>query len=147
MAFTSEQLKTRQEKLALRRRIKASTQVAGVTPLSVWMGRQGLSVHSFSKIIKMRRSQLVRLARGVLVPTLPLAARIEEVTKGEVPVVSWLGTPRARAEYEMLWDGGRDVWPLIRQVQEEARKRSERRRARMVQDEVTGRILGGLRIG
>lgn len=147
MAFTPEQLKTRAERVATRRRIRRDVKAAATTPLSVWMERNGLSVHSFSRIIRVRRSQLQRMARGVLVPTLACAARIEEVTRGEVPVVSWLGTPRARAEYEMLWDGGKDVQHLIDQVQEAARKRSEARRARIIQDEVTGRILGGLRIG
>jgi len=69
-----------------------------VTPLSIYMDREKIGDADFAALIEKDRSLVNRLRNGVVRPTLDVAARIEAVTDGAVPIKAWLPSPTHREE-------------------------------------------------
>lgn len=61
-----------------------------MTKLASYMDRQGINDADFAAQIGRDRSMVNRLRRGIMRPTLDLAASIERVTEGAVPMRAWL---------------------------------------------------------
>lgn len=61
------------------------------TPLATYMDRNKIDDASFAVLIGKDRSLVNRLRRGGVRPTLEVAAKIEAVTSGEVPMQAWVG--------------------------------------------------------
>lgn len=77
----------------------------GETLLAAWMEAQGMSVNRFKKMLGCHE-RTVRLWRdGRILPSLPYAYFIDEMTQGAVPVASWLGTDIGRAAYQAIRKG------------------------------------------
>lgn len=57
------------------------------------MERKELGDADFAALIGKDRSLVNRLRRGEVRPTLEVAARIEEVTEGDVPMQAWVEPP------------------------------------------------------
>lgn len=60
------------------------------TPLASYMDREGINDADFAARIARDRSMVNKLRRGVLRPTLDLAAVIERQTGGAVPMSAWV---------------------------------------------------------
>ncbi len=61
------------------------------TPLATYMKREGITDADFAVAIARDRSFVNKLRRGVVRPTLDLAAEIERETKGAIPMQAWAG--------------------------------------------------------
>jgi len=59
-------------------------------PLASYMQKAGVGDADFGSRIGRDRSMVSKLRRGILRPTLDLAAAIETETKGEVPMSVWV---------------------------------------------------------
>lgn len=62
-----------------------------ITPLDTYMKKAGIGDADFAVRIKRDRSMVSKLRRGVLRPTLDIAAAIETETAGAVPMQAWVG--------------------------------------------------------
>jgi antitoxin component HigA of HigAB toxin-antitoxin module len=60
------------------------------TPLDSYMTRKNIKDGDFAPLIGRSRTLVSKIRRGVRRPTLDIAAAIENETKGEVPMVSWV---------------------------------------------------------
>lgn len=60
------------------------------TVLATYMKARQLSDADFGVSINRERSMVSKIRRGIILPTLELAATIESVTGGEVPMQSWV---------------------------------------------------------
>jgi transcriptional regulator with XRE-family HTH domain len=60
------------------------------TALDAYLERNGIKDAEFAPRIGRDRSMVSKLRRGIVRPTLDLAATIEAETHGEVPMRSWL---------------------------------------------------------
>ncbi|HLZ78852.1 MAG TPA: helix-turn-helix transcriptional regulator [Sphingomonas sp.] len=65
------------------------------TPLDDYMQRNGIKDAEFAPLIKLDRSMVSKIRRGIIKPTLDTAAEIEVQTSGEVPMQAW--TPLAES--------------------------------------------------
>lgn len=65
------------------------------TALDAYLKREGISDAEFAPAIDRDRSTVSRLRRGVVKPDIELAAQIEDVTGGAVPIKSWLSAEGA----------------------------------------------------
>lgn len=54
------------------------------------MEQKGISDAEFALLIGKDRSLVNRLRRGDVRPTLDVAAKIEEVTEGQIPMQAWV---------------------------------------------------------
>lgn len=70
------------------------------TTLDDWRVSKGWSLELLSKKLGITLVTVRRWCRGQTVPSLPLAFWIEYVTKGGVPVVSWMATRIGKSEFE-----------------------------------------------
>lgn len=61
-----------------------------ITPLASYMDREGINDADFAIRIERDRSMVNKLRRGVVRPTLELAATIERQTGGAVPMSAWI---------------------------------------------------------
>lgn len=68
------------------------------TALDRYMTANGLKDADFATLIGRDRSMVHRLRHGRVRPSLDVAARIEEVTSGEVPMNSWVQPTANEAE-------------------------------------------------
>lgn len=62
------------------------------TPLARYMQSNEISDADFAALIERDRSFVNKLRRGVVRPTLDLAAVIETKTRGDVPMQAWSRT-------------------------------------------------------
>lgn len=62
------------------------------TILEIYMREAGIDDASLGEQIGKDRTTVSRLRRGILKPTLEVAAAIESVTDGAVPIRSWIDT-------------------------------------------------------
>jgi transcriptional regulator with XRE-family HTH domain len=69
------------------------------TVLDDWRVSKGWSLELLSKKLGITLVSVKRWCRGQTIPSLPLAFWIEYVTKGGVPVVSWMGTRLGKSEF------------------------------------------------
>lgn len=60
------------------------------TPLATYMEQKNIGDAEFAALIGKDRSLVNRLRRGDVRPTLEVAARIEDVTDGDVPMQAWV---------------------------------------------------------
>jgi DNA-binding transcriptional regulator YdaS (Cro superfamily) len=60
------------------------------TPLQTFMDREKIGDADFAALIGKDRTLVNRLRRGLVRPTLDVASQIETVTKGEIPMQSWV---------------------------------------------------------
>lgn len=60
------------------------------TPLDSYMTEQAIDDADFGKLIGRDRSMVSKIRRGVIRPTLTVAARIEQHTAGKVTMQSWV---------------------------------------------------------
>lgn len=67
------------------------------TPLQSYMEREKVNDAEFAALIGKDRTLVNRLRRGVVKPTLEVAAEIEAKTGGGVPMQSWLSPSQAAA--------------------------------------------------
>lgn len=67
------------------------------TPLSDYMDREGINDADFAPRIERDRSLVNKLRRGIVRPTLDLAAAIERETGGAVPMQAWTATEKVAA--------------------------------------------------
>lgn len=58
--------------------------------LSRYRADHGISQRDFAKSVECDQSIISRIERGEVSPSLKLAARIERVTGGVVPALSWV---------------------------------------------------------
>jgi transcriptional regulator with XRE-family HTH domain len=72
------------------------------TPLERWRVERGLSVQELARRVGISPSTMTCWCRGSVVPSVPSALRIQDVTEGEVPVVAWLATKLGREQYLLL---------------------------------------------
>ncbi len=68
------------------------------TPLAAYMERHKISDADFAAKIGKDRSVVNRIRRGDVRPTLDVAAQIEAITEGEVPMQAWVLDQPAEAE-------------------------------------------------
>lgn len=68
------------------------------TPLATYMEREEISDADFAALIGKDRSLVNRLRRGLVRPTLDVAAEIEAKTSGAIPMQAWHSHPTASAE-------------------------------------------------
>lgn len=66
------------------------------TPLSEWLLLKKMSKNQFAKRVGISLQCAQNIAVGRSLPGLIMAFKIERVTSGEVPAVSWLGTELGR---------------------------------------------------
>jgi DNA-binding transcriptional regulator YdaS (Cro superfamily) len=59
------------------------------TALDAYMKKQDVGDAAFAALIKRDRSMVSKLRRGVVRPTIDLAAAIETATDGAVPMQAW----------------------------------------------------------
>lgn len=67
------------------------------TALDAYLTRNSIKDADFAPLISRDRSMVSKLRRGVVRPTLDLAADIERVTAGAVPIKAWLEPQQAAA--------------------------------------------------
>lgn len=67
------------------------------TPLASYMDRKEISDAAFASLIGKDRTLVNRLRRGIVRPTLDVAAEIEALTNGEVSMQSWVSAQSAAA--------------------------------------------------
>jgi plasmid maintenance system antidote protein VapI len=67
------------------------------TPLDAYMTREEVKDADFALIIERDRSMVNKLRRGIVRPTLDVAAAIERATAGAVPMQAWTNIDRAAA--------------------------------------------------
>lgn len=67
------------------------------TPLATYMEREEISDADFAALIGKDRSLVNRLRRGLVRPTLDVAAEIEAKTAGAIPMQAW-PTPASTSE-------------------------------------------------
>lgn len=72
------------------------------TPLERWRVSRAMSVQELSRRVGVSSSTVTCWLRGSVVPSLPAAFIIADVTEGEVPPVSWLATKLGREQYLMF---------------------------------------------
>lgn len=54
------------------------------------MEREGIDDPTFASMIGRDRSIVSKLRRGIITPTLDIAAKIERITSGAVPMQAWV---------------------------------------------------------
>jgi len=67
------------------------------SPLGIYLTTNKISLSSFSRALGSDIKSVTGWARGETVPTLACAWEIERVSKGVVPMESWLALPAARS--------------------------------------------------
>ena len=72
------------------------------TPLERWRVARGVSVQELSRRVGVSASTVTCWLRGSVIPSLPAAFVVADVTAGEVPPVSWLATKLGREQYLMF---------------------------------------------
>jgi DNA-binding XRE family transcriptional regulator len=70
------------------------------TPLAAWLRKMGSSAASFARLVGCNRRTAQLWVNGQCLPSLIYAYKIDEITRGEVPPASWLGTEIGKAEWE-----------------------------------------------
>lgn len=65
------------------------------TPLDAYLKREQIGDADFAILIGKDRTIVNRIRRGVVRPTLDVAAEIETKTNGAVPMQAWIGTDEA----------------------------------------------------
>jgi gp16 family phage-associated protein len=70
--------------------------MVGDVLLRDWLAREGQTVAGFARRIGIDRSAVHRWLAGTRRPTVGAALRIEDATRGEVPVSIWAGRDVAR---------------------------------------------------
>lgn len=68
-----------------------------LTPLASYMDRNKINDADFAALIEKDRTLVSRLRRGLVKPTLDVAAAIEAKTKGEIPMQAWVEPAPATA--------------------------------------------------
>lgn len=79
----------------LRREIKRT---GCPTPLNEWLLVSGVSIGELARGCGVERNTVKAWKRGTALPSLVCAVLLQQVTKGGVPVASWMGTELARQE-------------------------------------------------
>jgi hypothetical protein len=67
------------------------------TELDAYLKRNGINDADFAPLIGRDRSMVSKLRRGIVRPTIDLAAVIEEKTQGAVPLRAWVTQAPAEA--------------------------------------------------
>lgn len=65
--------------------------------LKSWIETNGQSVNEFARRVEYDHSNMHKLVKGVIRPSLDLAFRIERATDGAVPAAAWVERPPAGA--------------------------------------------------
>jgi hypothetical protein len=66
--------------------------------LRAWIGLASISNAEAARLCEYDRSNFHRLLSGALKPPLDLAAKIEQVTSGAVPMSAWVGFEPTRKQ-------------------------------------------------
>lgn len=72
---------------------------AHLSPLGIYLKQAGLTVSAFAKAGGWAIATVQQWATGENVPNLPAAFELERVTKGVIPMESWLALPQAKAMF------------------------------------------------
>lgn len=72
------------------------------TPLERYRVERGLSIQELARRVGISASTMTCWCRGSVIPSVPSALRVADVTEGEVPVVAWLATKLGREQYLLL---------------------------------------------
>lgn len=72
------------------------------TLLAEWMAKGGVSKDTLAINIGVNHMSIDKWRKGQCTPDLVAAFLIERITKGAVPVSSWLAYPAARAVFQKL---------------------------------------------
>ena len=72
------------------------------TALARWLYRNQMSAFAFAGKLRMNPQTVRQWIHGKVLPSLCAAFKIDELTKGEVPPSSWLGTAVGKWQYEHL---------------------------------------------
>jgi len=69
---------------------------SGAKALQVYLHKHGLSLRAFGEVLGISRGQVGMYTSGRSKPSLDLAVKIEQVTDGDVPCLSWVKAGRRR---------------------------------------------------
>ena len=58
--------------------------------LKAWIDQTGQSVNEFARRVEYDHSNMHKLVKGAIRPSLELAFRIERATEGVIPAASWV---------------------------------------------------------
>lgn len=72
------------------------------TALGAYMEQTGITVHGFAVALGVSDRDIVKWRSGEHLPALVMAYEIERVTRGVVPLESWLGLPQAVRERDRM---------------------------------------------
>lgn len=61
--------------------------------LHTYLQERGISQRDFARLIGVDPGIVSRLSRGLMRPSLELAAKIETATRGKIKAVSWVSAP------------------------------------------------------
>ena len=67
------------------------------TQLHLYMQEKGLTDYAFAKLVGCNADAIKYWRFNLSLPSLPNAFKIERATRGAVPAVYWLDTPRGKA--------------------------------------------------
>lgn len=95
------------------------------TPLRAWCERHDASILSVARRLRLSFSTVYNWFTGKRLPDLVNAFRLEKLTEGGVPAVSWLGTARGSTRYSE----GIDIDREARQRLESKKRFYARKRA------------------
>jgi len=69
-----------------------------ISPLGIYLKQNKVSLGCFARAIGMPHKTVAQYARGVVVPVLAAAFEIERLTKGAVPMETWLALSLCRSQ-------------------------------------------------
>lgn len=99
------------------------------TALDHWRERHRLSVREAALVLGVGYTTVYHWCSGRTLPTLVMGFHIEEVTDGEVPAASWLGTTVGQYEKLTYERRAQRTQPVVEQALREQRVGEERSRA------------------
>lgn len=105
-------------------------------PLRVWLDENGKTPYWIAKNLCVFPRIVGRWMAGQCIPDLVSAYKIERLTRGEIPVSSWLSTPLGKH----LWEHGVADWDRFMALNRARVKKSWRKhRDRKLQEMVDAR--------
>lgn len=73
----------------------------------MWLKANSMSRYGLAKVLQCDVKLVKLWSQGRCIPTLVYAFKVEQATKGGVPVSSWLGTPLGREMWNSVGNQGR----------------------------------------
>lgn len=112
------------------------------TALARWLYRNKMSAFAFAAKLRMNPQSVNNWVKGRVLPSLVVAFKIDELTKGEVPASSWLATAVGKWQYENLgsyWES-EEAWKIKYGYTSSRRHDQRARELQLVHSERKARI-------